>query len=120
VVGIGLAAPAKEKLLRRSLSLRNDVVSRRLPTFGDRSRLRHDRHHLRREAGKIVPSFLGVDVHELLQRPLGREVSRLGLEVGRSIAAQALGLVRLRVGHSRLEVFVYEQTPDLLVRNLAD
>jgi hypothetical protein len=47
-------------------------------------------------------------------------VRRLGLEVGRRVAGQALRLVRLGIGHPRLEVLVDEQSPDLLVRHLAD
>jgi hypothetical protein len=57
---------------------------------------------------------------ELAEAPHAREARRFGLEVGGSVAAQARGLVRLGVGHPRLERFVDEESPDLLVRDVAD
>ena len=86
----------------------------------NRSGLGDDRHHLRREPREIVPCLLGIDVDELLECPDRSQPRRLRLEVGGRAAGQARGLVRLGVGHSRLEVLVHEQAPHVLVWDLPD
>ena len=120
VVRVGLSPPAEEELLRRGLTRGDHVVGSGLTTFGDRRRFRHDRHHLRRKAGKVITRLGVVDVDDLAELPFAREVRGLGLEVRGSVAAQSLGLVRLRIRHAGLEVLVDEKAPDLLVGHVAD
>ena len=115
MVLVGLAAPAEQELLGCRPPLRHHVVRCRRSTVVNGCRLRNDRHHLSREPGQIVPGLLVVDVDHLLQAPHARKASGLGLKVGRSVAAQARGLVRLGVGHPRHEAPVHEQSPNLLV-----
>ena len=85
-----------------------------------RGRLGHDRHHLRGQPGEVVSGLLVLDVDDLLQVPDARESRRLGLEVRGSVTGQARRVVRLRIGHARLEALVDEEAPHLFVRDLAD
>ena len=118
---VGLAAPAQQELLGRRLPLRDDVVRNRLRvTVRDAGRAGDDRHHLRREAAEVLARLLVGDLVQLAELPHAREPRRLRLEVGRRVPGQRRRLVRLRVGHRRVDVVVDQQAPDLLVRNLAD
>ena len=115
VIRVGLPAPAKKELLGRRLASRHDVVRRRLAAFREGGRARHDPHHLRGQPAEVGARLLVVDVDELLELPLAREMRDLGLEICGRVPGQALRHVRLGIGHLRVEVVVDEQPPDVLV-----
>ena len=118
---VGLAAPAEQEPLGGGLALRDDVVRRPARVaVGDARRAGDDRHHLRREPPEVVARLLVGDLVELAELPLAGEARGLGLEVGRRVAGQRRRLVRLGLGHGRVEVVVDEQAPDVLVRVVAD
>ncbi len=100
--------------------MRHDVVRRRFASLRECGRARHDPHHLRGQPAEVVASLLVVDVDELLELPLTRKVRDLGLEIGGRVPGQALGHVRLGVGHLRVDVVVDEQPPHVLVGVAAD
>src|SRR5436190_1158844 len=117
VTRIGLAAPSEQELLGSRPALRDHVVGDRIGlAVGDTRRARNDPHHLRREAAEIFPCLLIGDLVELPELPLAGEPRRLGLQVGRRVAGEMRRLVRLGIGHLRLEVVIDEQPPDVLVR----
>ena len=121
VARIGLAAPAEEELLGRGLALGDDLVRHGIGlAVGDARRAGDDRHHLRREPAEVLARLLVGDLVQLAELPLAGQPRRLGLEVGRRVAGEPRRLVRLRIGHLRVEVVVDEQAPDLLVRVVAD
>ena len=100
---------------------RDDVVrNRSRRAVGQASRASDDRHHLRRQPAEVLARLLVRDLVELAQAPMSREPRGLGLEIGRRVAGEARRLVRLGLGHHRVEVVVDEQAPDPLVRVPAD
>ena len=121
VLRIGLAAPLEQEALRRRPALRDglrrDAVGL---AVGDPRRLRRDRDELRREAAQILARLVVGDVDQLLDAPLGAEVRRHRLQVGRRVPRQAAALVRLRGRETGLEALVDEQAPDLLEVVVAD
>ena len=80
----------------------------------DPRRLGGDRDELGREPAQVLARLVVGDVDQLLDAPLGAEVRRHGLEVGRRVARQPAALVRLGGREARLEALVDEQAPDLL------
>jgi hypothetical protein len=121
VARFGLTAPAQQELLRGGPAARHDLVRHhvRLPV-GDAGRAGGDRHHLRGEPAEVLPRLLVGDLVQLAELPLAGEAARLGLQVGRRVTRQRGRLIRFRVGHRRTEVVVDEQSPDVLVRIVAD
>ena len=89
-------------------------------TVGDARRARDDAHHLGRDSAEVLARLLVGDLVELAEIPLAGEACRLGLQVGRRVPGQARRLVRLGLGHRRVEVVVDEETPDVLVGVMAD
>ena len=87
---------------------------------GDPRGTRDDRHDLRGEAAEVVPRLLVRDLGELAEAPDTREPRDLGLCVRRRVARQRGRLVRVRLGHARLEALVDEEPPDLLVGDVPD
>jgi hypothetical protein len=121
VTRVGLAAPAEEELLGGGRASRDHVLGNGVrPSVGHARRLRHDRHHLRRQAAEVLARLLVGDLVQLPELPDAGEPRRLGLEVRRRVAGERGGLVRLRVGQPRVQVVVDEQPPDVVVRDLPD
>ena len=87
---------------------------------GETGRTRDDPHHLRGEPPEVVACLLVGDLVQLAELPFPGEPRRLRLEVCRRVAGQASRLVRLGLGHDRVEVVVDEQPPHVLVRVVAD
>ena len=83
-------------------------------------RARDDLHHLRRKPAEVLAGLLVGDLVQLAELPLAGQPRGLGLEVGGRVPGQRRGLVRLGIGHLRVEVVVDEQAPDRLVRVVAD
>ena len=117
--GSGLAAPAQQELLGDGRALRDDVVGRGLAAVGDGGGARDDPHHQRRQAAEVLAACSSEISFSLpsFHSPASRAVS-----AWRSAGALPVSswLVRLGVGHRRLEVVVDEQPPDVLVREAAD
>ena len=118
---VGLAAPAQQELLGRGLALRDDVVRRRLAC------------RRRRAAERATIAIICAESRPRSSRACSSEISislpsfhspaRRAVSAWRSAGAlpvSAAGLVRLRVGHLRVEVVVDEQPPHVLVGVLAD
>ena len=121
MVGIGLAAPAKQKLLGRGLTLGDDLVRNDIRlAVGDPCRPGDDRHHLRRKPAKIDAGLLVGDLVQLAEPPDARETCGLGLQIGRSVAGEGRRLVGLWIRHLRIEVVIDEESPDIFVRVAAD
>ena len=118
---VGLAAPAEQELLGGGLPAGDHLVGNRVGVaVGQARRAGDDRHHLRREPAEVVARLLVGDLVQLAELPGAREACRLGLEVGRRVPGERRRLVRLRLGHRRVEIVVDEQAPDALVRVVAD
>ena len=117
---IGLAAPAEQELLGRGPPLRDDLVGRGLAPVRDGGETRDDLHHHRGETTEILARLLVGDLVQLPELPLAGEPRGLRLQVGRRVAGQPRGLVRLGIGHLDAQVVVDEKTPDVLVWDVAD
>ena len=89
-------------------------------TVGQACGARDDAHHLRGQATEIFACLLVRDLVELAELPLAGEACSLGLQVGRRVAGQTCGLIRLRIGQPRVEVVVDEQAPHVVVGVVAD
>ena len=118
---IRLAAPLQEELLGGGLPprhhFRGDLIG---VTVGQACGARDDAHHLRGQATEIFACLLVRDLVELAELPLAGEACSLGLQVGRRVAGQTCGLIRLRIGQPRVEVVVDEQAPHVVVGVVAD
>src|SRR5581483_5111583 len=74
----------------------------------------------RRQPAEVDARLLVRDLVQLPEPPDTGQTRRLGLQVGGRVAGESTRLVRLRVGHPRVDVIVDEEPPDVLVRDMPD
>src|SRR5205823_11173338 len=91
-----------------------------LVAFGEPCGAGDNRPHLAGEPAEVIARLVVGDLVELAEAPEAGEPRGLRLQVGRRRAGETDRLERLRERHLRVEIVVYEETPDVLVRVLAD
>ena len=116
---VSLAAPTDQESLRNRARLVDlGLRDGRPAAAAGRLRDERQRHHGRER--EVVARLRVVDVEELPEAPVGRELRQGGLDVHPCVA----GAHGQRVGHCRrhsgLECAVHEETPDLLERHPPD